>query len=290
MVNKMSRGLVKSPLNYTGGKFALLEQILPYFPDDIDTFVDLFGGGFNVGVNVDANKIVYNDIVTQICELIKVLSTLDEHKIISHINSRIREYDLSKVNQEGFNKFRQMYNKSPSALDLYVLICFSFNHQIRFNSKMQYNNPFGKNKSSFTKSLQNKLENFIQRLQELNLTIENKGFDAFDFSNLNSRDFVYCDPPYLISTASYNDGKRGYTGWDEKLESTLLNILDELNRNGIRFALSNVIKHKGKENHLLKEWSKSYNVYFLNYDYSNSNYQAKDRRKNSTEEVLITNY
>ena len=290
MVNKMSRGLVKSPLNYTGGKFALLEQILPYFPDDIDTFVDLFGGGFNVGVNVDANKIVYNDIVTQICELIKVLSTLDEHKIISHINSRIREYDLSKVNQEGFNKFRQMYNKSPSALDLYVLICFSFNHQIRFNSKMQYNNPFGKNKSSFTKSLQNKLENFIQRLQELNLIIENKGFDAFDFSNLNSRDFVYCDPPYLISTASYNDGKRGYTGWDEKLESNLLNILDELNRNGIRFALSNVIKHKGKENHLLKEWSKSYNVYFLNYDYSNSNYQAKDRRKNSTEEVLITNY
>ena len=222
--------------------------------------------------------------------MIKVLSTLDEHKIISHINSRIREYDLSKVNQEGFNKFRQMYNKSPSALDLYVLICFSFNHQIRFNSKMQYNNPFGKNKSSFTKSLKNKLENFIQRLQELNLTIENKGFDAFDFSNLNSRDFVYCDPPYLISTASYNDGKRGYTGWDEKLESTLLNILDELNRNGIRFALSNVIKHKGKENHLLKEWSNSYNVYFLNNDYSNSNYQAKDRRKNTTVEVLITNY
>ena len=290
MVNKMSRGLVKSPLNYTGGKFALLEQILPYFPEDIDTFVDLFGGGFNVGVNVDANKIVYNDIVSQICELIKVFSSLDEHNIISHINSRIREYDLSKVNQEGFNKFRQMYNKSPSALDLYVLICFSFNHQIRFNSKMQYNNPFGKNKSSFTISLQNKLGNFIQRLQELNLTIENKGFDAFDFSNLNSRDFVYCDPPYLISTASYNDGKRGYTGWDEKLESTLLNILDELNRNGIRFALSNVIKHKGKENHLLKEWSKSYNVYFLNNDYSNSNYQAKDRRKNSTEEVLITNY
>ena len=290
MVNKMSRSLVKSPLNYTGGKFALLEQILPYFPEEIDTFVDLFGGGFNVGVNVDADNIVYNDIVSQTCELIKVFSTLDEHNIISHINSRIKEYDLSKVNQEGFNKFREMYNKSPTALDLYVLICFSFNHQIRFNSKMQYNNPFGKNKSSFTKSLQNKLGNFIQRIQELNLTIENKGFDEFDFSNLKSRDFVYCDPPYLISTASYNDGKRGYTGWDEKLESTLLNILDELNRKGIRFALSNVIKHKGKENHLLKEWSKSYNIYFLNNDYSNSNYQSKNRRKDATKEVLITNY
>ena len=56
MVNKMSRGLVKSPLNYTGGKFALLETDTPIFSEDIDTFVDLFGGGFNVGVNVDAKK------------------------------------------------------------------------------------------------------------------------------------------------------------------------------------------------------------------------------------------
>ena len=30
--------------------------------DDIDTFVDAFGGGFNVGVNINAKKIIYNDI------------------------------------------------------------------------------------------------------------------------------------------------------------------------------------------------------------------------------------
>ena len=54
--------LVKSPLNYTGGKFKLLPQILPLLPNDIDTFIDLFGGGLNVGVNVKANKIIYNDI------------------------------------------------------------------------------------------------------------------------------------------------------------------------------------------------------------------------------------
>lgn len=28
----------------------------------IDTFVDAFGGGFNVGINIDAKKIIYNDI------------------------------------------------------------------------------------------------------------------------------------------------------------------------------------------------------------------------------------
>lgn len=36
---------VKSPLNYTGGKFKLLPQLLEIFPKDINTFVDLFAGG-----------------------------------------------------------------------------------------------------------------------------------------------------------------------------------------------------------------------------------------------------
>ena len=40
--------LIKSPLNYVGGKFKLLPQILPYIPDDINTFVDLFMGGCNL--------------------------------------------------------------------------------------------------------------------------------------------------------------------------------------------------------------------------------------------------
>ena len=52
---------IKSPLNYTGGKYKILNSIFPYFPKEINTFIDLFGGGFNVGINANANKIIYND-------------------------------------------------------------------------------------------------------------------------------------------------------------------------------------------------------------------------------------
>ena len=38
-------GYVKSPLNYTGGKFKLLPQLQEIIPKGIDTFVDLFAGG-----------------------------------------------------------------------------------------------------------------------------------------------------------------------------------------------------------------------------------------------------
>lgn len=48
----MSSTLIKSPLNYTGGKYKLLPQILSFFPEKVPLFIDLFCGGGNVGINV----------------------------------------------------------------------------------------------------------------------------------------------------------------------------------------------------------------------------------------------
>ena len=96
---------------------------------------------------------------------------------------------------------------------------------------------------------------------------------------------MYLDPPYLISNATYNE----QNGWTEKDELQLLDLLDELNSRGIRFALSNVIEHKGNVNEILKKWSKKYKINYLDYSYKNSNYQKKDKKTKSVE-VLITNY
>ena len=53
---------IKSPINYIGGKYKLLPQIIPLFPKNINTFVDLFGGSGTVLMNVVANRYIYNDI------------------------------------------------------------------------------------------------------------------------------------------------------------------------------------------------------------------------------------
>ena len=76
----------------------------------------------------------------------------------------------------------------------------------------------------------------------------------------------------------------------QRYEYQLLNKLDELNHNGNKFALSNVLEHKGKENTILKNWCKKYNVHFLDKNYNNCNYQTKVKQGNSSIEVLITNY
>ena len=77
---------IKSPLNYMGGKYKLLPQIIPLFPQDIKTFVDLFGGGFNVGINVDCERVIYNDTLLELSELFEHLYFLETNDILHQIN------------------------------------------------------------------------------------------------------------------------------------------------------------------------------------------------------------
>ena len=61
MQRSQIKNYIASPLNYIGGKARILDQLLPLMPEEIDTFVDLFCGGCNVGMNVKAGHTIYND-------------------------------------------------------------------------------------------------------------------------------------------------------------------------------------------------------------------------------------
>ena len=278
---------IKSPLNYIGGKYKLLPQLMKYFPTDINTFVDLFSGGFNVGINVKSNKTICNDINDFIINLYKELYNHSVENVLERINTNIKVYGLSKKNESAYKNFRIHYNETKDPIDLYTLTCYSFNYQFRFNNNREYNNPFGRNRSQFSENMKNNLILFSNKLKKMDIDFSSKEFDKVSIENLGQKDFIYCDPPYLITTGSYNDGNRGFKDWKEEEELKLYNFLDRANEKNIKFALSNVIEHKGKENTLLKEWSKKYKVIYLDNDYSNSSYNTK---KGKSKEVLIINY
>lgn len=279
--------LIKSPLNYVGGKYKLLPQILPYFPDNINTFVDLFGGGFNVGINIEAKQIICNDLETVVIDLFKELKSLSSEEALKILKDTIEKYGLSKTNEEGFKKIREDYNKGNRSWNMfYAMLTHAFNYQIRFNKQGEYNMPFGRNRSSFNPNLEKNFIKFIDKLGEINVIFFNSDFNKIKIDMLGKDDFVYCDPPYLVTCASYNE----QDGWNETKERELLELLDNLNARGIKFALSNVLENKGKTNEILKVWAEKYNVHYLNYSYGNCNYHAKDKSENSTVEVLITNY
>lgn len=284
--------MIKSPLNYMGGKYKLLPQILPLFPQKIRTFFDVFAGGCNVGINVNASKIILNDNLTYLIDLYKFIKENDKQEIIYYIENRILELNLSQTNLDGYLKLREQYNLKKEPLDLFVLVAFSFSHQIRFNNKHQFNTPFGKDRSSFNPVMKNNLLSFIDCLKRDSIELSNLSFEQLNYDELNEQDLVYCDPPYLITTGTYNDGKRGFKGWSEIEEKQLLSLLDSLNNKGVKFALSNVLEHKGNVNNLLSQWvfENKYNLHYLNFSYSNSSYNTRKKGSFESKEILITNY
>lgn len=278
---------IKSPFNYVGGKYRMLGQIVPLFPKEVHTFVDLFAGGCNVGMNSNAKTVIFNDINSKVIEVFECFKTTPLDKILERIDHNIQQYKLSKTNEEGFKKFREYYNQTGNPIDLYTLTCYSFNYQFRFNNKMEYNNPFGKNRSQFADSMRQNLVEFVTKLKQMEVEFLSEDFSKVPLDRLGCEDFIYCDPPYLISRGTYNDGRRGFKDWREEEELRLYEYLDKAHERGIRFALSNVIEHKGKKNENLYEWSKKYRVIDLNGDYSNASYNTS---RDGSREVLVVNY
>lgn len=282
---------IKSPLNYIGGKYKLLPQIIPLFPSNINNFVDLFSGGANVGINVKARHYHFNDMNYHINEMFRYFSKQNVEDLIKNIENRIAEYNLSKTNESGYLEFRKQYNKNQNPLDLYILISYSYNYQIRFNNSMEFNNPFGRNRSQFSDNMKNNLIQFVKKLSEIDVKFTDEYFTNLDLSNLTEGDFVYLDPPYLITTGSYNDGNRGFQNWGEQQEQSMYLLMQQLTKQNVRYALSNVINHKGKSNELLKDFINNnenrLHVHFLDYNYNNASYNTK---KDGSTEVLITNY
>ena len=303
--------MIQSPLNYTGGKFKLLPQILPLFPPNIEHFFDIFCGGCNVGINVACHKVTFIDRNKHLIYLYQTFQNLDTDEILKWIYEIISEYGLSLVsrngyafygcqsssglgdyNREPFNRLRDDFNKC-TVLDyqhyvmLYVIIVYAFNNQIRFNSAGEFNLPVGKR--DFNAKMHSKLLKFIERIQSGSYQFICQDFRDFDIEQLAANDFMYADPPYLITCATYNENG----GWSRSDELDLLKFLDEVHLAGKKFALSNVLRSKGKENKFLSEWlNQNYDVYHvihLNHSYANSNYQRGDKSSDN-DEVLIVNY
>lgn len=276
--------LIKSPINYTGNKYKLLPQILPLFPDNIHTFYDLFGGSFTVGININCNKIVYNDYNTKLQELIKWICEFDTSNMQQLFNI-INNFKLGKNTKKEYYAFRDYYNVNQNPMLLYILSCFSFNYNIRFNSKGEFNMPCGNR--GYSKSMQENFIKFSTQAKTKNIEFNNNSFEYILDLDLKENDFVYADPCYLPTAEITTYGENNE--WNLEKELKLYNVLDKLNKRKIKWALSNLSWYRGEENKVLNEWSSNYNIHNLNHKYKNNNSHRKDNTA-LTQEVLITNY
>ena len=151
---------------------------------------------------------------------------------------------------------------------------------IRFNKNGEFNLPVGN--VDFNKNVYSALNNYWKFMKKSKVHFYNLNYTDFLKKVKYDRDsFVYLDPPYLISGSEYNKL------WNEKEEKKLCECLDELNSKGIKFGITNLVKHKGKENLIFLDWSKKYYSHNINSNYISFN---DNTIKNSSQEVYVTNY
>lgn len=280
--DKLEEVNYSSPLNYIGGKADMIPFLKENAPKNINRIIDIFGGGFNVGINFDAEQIIYNDCNFKVKELLEMLRNIETLDLYKYISSMIKKYKLEKGAKEPYLKIRELYNNQPrekrDSRLLYLLILFGYQQQIRFNSSYDYNNPVGQ--AGFNDKILEKLISYCRNLKEKNVVFMSKDFDNM-WEHINKNTFIYLDPPYLITLGSYNDGKRGFNGWTKKDEIKLLEFLSKIDKMGVKFMLSNVLEHKDKKNDILIDWIKNNGFKVVEY---------KEKARKNRKEVIIINY
>jgi modification methylase llaI len=270
-----------SPLNYIGGKYNTLDLIINNLPERINKCYDLFGGGFTVGINIPCKSLIYNDVNKYVVNLLDFLANNHPSDTYLFIKKQIRKYKLEKGHKEAYYLLRNDYNESKDPLLLYLLICFGFEHQVRFNSKHEFNNPCGN--SGFNEVMFEKLISFYLICQDKHPNFYAESFEFFENKFIKG-DFVYLDPPYLGNDGVYQDGKRGFGGWSIEQELRLYSFLEDLNERGISFMLSNYDLHSKGANTLLSNFVKKNNLKVIESE------KITKRNRTNRRELVIINY
>lgn len=293
-----------SPFFYVGDKYKLMPQLKLHFPSKIYRFIEPFCGGGSVFLNIEAKSFALNDINPYMIKLHKFLfnSGLNEELFFKNVISEIKKYKLSAsfigrivsddikkqfvktyyayYNKDSFLKMREDYNKDKdNMMLLYLLMIYGFNRMIRFNSSGDFNLPVGN--VDFNNNVKISLKNYFDFTRKNNIIFYNQDFSAF-IRNIKPRknDFIYFDPPYLITGSEYNKL------WNEDKEESLIQTLENLNSKGIRFAVSNVISYKNRYNSTFSKWTKKYNIVKISSNYISYH----DNTNKVLNEVLVKNY
>lgn len=283
-----------------GNKKKLIKKgLTELFPDNINTFVDLFAGSGIVAMNTKAKKYIINDIEKHLAELYKMFRECSADVIIKHIEQRIDEFGLArertkrnefkdkeKIQQykAAYMKLRKQYNgqENRSVLDFYTLMFYSFSQQFRFNGKDEFNMPCGND--CFSEKNKEYIRNGCDFFKKANVKISSLDFKKMDISGFGADDYIYLDPPYLNTTATYTENE----GWNEEDESKLYNFCENLTKNNIRFGISNVFENKGVVNHKIIDWCRENK--FKVYVFDKFTYMACGKGNSNAKEVFITNY
>lgn len=279
----MEKELVKGPFSYSGNKFRIYNKHLSVAMSNFEKIHEPFIGSgvclYNSdkggqGIDIDVNVVALHNSLFDDNLLIKIKDTYNTY----FKNGRDKSCYMTLRND--FNKsFVKVGTCSENVHMLHVLLQLSFNSLLRF-SKNGYNVPFGMKEIDF-----NRIEIHQRIVKQKEIDIRCGKYSDLDLSKIDKdKDLIYFDPPYIAS-------KFQYGGWEKEDEILLLEYIDQLDKDGYKFILSNTFSHRKVVNQNLIDWSVKYTVKNITMSYNSwaAAVSAVDVEKD-TNEVIISNF
>ncbi len=195
-------------IKWTGSKRALSEQIIKYFPKNIQTYYEPFCGSCSIlfqllHSDIKVEKYICGDVNKDLIDFFVAVKNepqliFEEYKVRwSKISS------LSEIKDKTlyYNQVRSNYNNLKNIHDFIFLTRTSANGLIRYNSKGEFNAPFhltrdGINPDRFKKIIYL----WSDKLNEFNVEFVNCSYDNF---KPGANDYVFLDPPYASTSSVY---------------------------------------------------------------------------------------
>jgi DNA adenine methylase len=278
-------------LSYIGGKSKIGKWITPFYPTDMETYVETFGGMFWCFYNMDLEKypnlktVVYNDFNPLNYNLFKCLENPTELlKVVNSIPCQEKGVDNTpELYKILFGNFQQslfsgeLVIKSP---DYMVAAQYAYILTQVFSGSKPESSSFidlkGKYKSKYL-TFRDKLANpkWVEKFLKIT-KVENLDFETVIQKYDSESTYFYLDPPYW-KTENYYSNHDFDRGDHERLARTLHQVKG-------KFSLSYY------EFDLLREWFPQPQYRWESKEFVKAAAATKGKTQNKGTELLILNY
>lgn len=212
---------MKPFVKWQGGKSKEIKYISNFIPSNVKTIAEPFAGGAAVSFNLEIPSYL-NDLDERVINIYKIVQNPDTfHSLLSEIQKlkSLKKDELNSVYYDARNYINQhtiSENEYEYALRFLIVRQQCFSGMERYNSKKEFNVPWGRYKS-FSCNLTEQHHHFLSRC----ILSSTDVCDHID--TLSSDTFLFLDPPYL-DRAGYINQNGGYD-----LHQRMLNKLKSVN-------------------------------------------------------------
>ncbi|MFY7938831.1 MAG: DNA adenine methylase [Flavobacterium sp.] len=283
---------MKPLIKYRGGKSKEIPQIIKHIPQFDGRYIEPFFGGGALYFYLEPKKAIINDINSKLIAFYNGVKNdynnlrieLDEIEKLYSINRRnfeelkrkTPELRVDDDNDTLYYQIRDMFNdlsekKYSDALLYFFINKTAYSGMIRYNSKGEFNVPYGRYTNINTSLVTNGHSRLLSNTDIFNLDYSNI------FEMAEEDDFMFLDPPYDCIFSDYGNTEHK-DGFNEKNHTELANAYKNLKCKALMVIGRTPLTEKLYGDMIVDEYGKSYAV------------NIRNRFKSTATHILISNY